>query len=120
MDMSHMVQGLVMLTSQPRTPRPDNDTRTLHHSLVLDIQECQTFIEVADVQLRFARPQAAERALRNAERTYRSIVRCWSHTENEQLRDSLQSRLAVLAKSLEDLRSKYEPFERGTFQATAH
>jgi hypothetical protein len=111
---------VVMQTQQRRIAQSDRNVQTLHHSLALEVQECRTFIEVAEMQLRLCHPQAAERALRNAERTYRSILRCWSQTENEQLRDSLQSELAILVKSLDHLRSTYEQFERLAFQATTH
>jgi hypothetical protein len=88
--------------------REASNPQTLHQCLLMDVRDCQTFIEAADEQLRLFHPQGAERALRNAERCYRSVLRGWSQVDRDEMRQTLEPQVAAITASLNVLRSRFD------------
>ena len=80
--------------------------KSAHQFFLMDLEECQTFIGLVETELELSHSQAAERAFRNADRAYRTIVRFLAEVEHAQSREEIEQRISDVGARLDGLRSK--------------
>ena len=111
---SSNIGGPEMNTSHAGITRHLPYRQSLHESILTyecmmtDLLQCNGFVEVAAVQLRLGNFHGVERALRNAERSYRANLRSWSNAQDEQLRNEFERRSAIIACRLKDISDAFD------------
>ena len=88
--------------------------KNLYQFFLVDLEECKTFINLVQTELELSHSQAAERAFRNADHSYRAILRFLSQPEYERLRDEIERRTSEVASTLEVLRVRLNLADRAS------